>query len=56
MSTQPTKNVQTELLAWQDIATANVARTPNPYCFDCSQIWSAIVGIKVGRQSASAFT
>lgn len=55
MATTPTKTIQTALLAWTDIAstagTVNVGSA-----FDCSTIWAASVGIRLGRQSGTAFT
>lgn len=51
--TTPTKTNQTDLLAWQDVASgADVIGT----AFDCSGVFAAGFTIKVGRQTSTAFT
>lgn len=55
MATTPTKTIQTPLLAWTDIAsTAGTVSVGT--AVDISTIWAAAVGIRLGRQSGSAFT
>ena len=60
MATTPTKTIQTALLAWTDIAstagTVSVGTTGNNGEVDISTKWAAAIGIRLGRQSGSAFT
>jgi len=55
MATTPTKVIQTPLLAWTDIAsTAGTVSVGTG--IDISTKWAGAVGIRLGRQSGSAFT
>jgi hypothetical protein len=49
----PVKTVQTALLAWQDVATANVQVGT---ALDVSNYWEATVFARLGRRSGTAFT
>ncbi len=49
----PSKTIQTAMLAWQDIATGSQVISS---VVDCSSIWAASFGVRIGRQSATAFT
>lgn len=53
MATVPSKTVQTSLVAWQDIATANVIVGS---AVDVSTKWAGAFSIRLGRRSGSAFT
>lgn len=49
----PTKTNQTDLLAWQDVASAAYVEGS---AFDCSAAFGASISIKLGRQTSTAFT
>lgn len=53
MSSSPNKTIQTALIAWQDIVTGAVAFSS---VLDCTTKWGASFGVRVARQSATAFT
>lgn len=53
MPTAPNKTVQTDLLAWQDVASGAQAISS---AFDCSGKYAASCGIFIGRQTGTAFT
>lgn len=49
----PTKAAQTDLLAWQDVAAAAYVEGS---ALDVSAMFAAAICIKIGRQTATAFT
>lgn len=53
MPTSPAKTIQTALIAWQDIASGAVVIGS---WFDVSTKYGGSLGIRIGRQSATAFT
>lgn len=53
MATTPTKTVNNSLVAWQDIATANVVISS---AVDVSTYWGAAFQVRLGRKSGTAFT
>lgn len=53
MPVTPTKTTQTDLIAWQDIASAAQVFSS---AFNCASIWAAAFAIRLARATGSSFT